>query len=277
MGYLLLALGCSVMISTVMRLSGRFVRNEMAMFLGNYATCLVLALSFLRKLPSAAGEGGLFALLLGMVNGAFYLWGFVLLRVNMQENGLVLPSTFMKLGIVLVPTILAVTVLGEQASWMQLIGIALAVGAILVMREKENRRGGKKSLLLLLLLVSGIGDAASNLYDKLGASTRKDDFLTFLFLTAGLCALVLLMRKGERFYAKDLLFGVLIGIPNYFSARFFLSCLSTVPALIAYPVNSVGSILVVTLIGVFFFHEKLTERKWVALGLIALSLILLNL
>ena len=59
MGYLLLALGCSVMISTVMRLSGRFVRNEMAMFLGNYATCLVLALSFLRKLPSAAGEGGL--------------------------------------------------------------------------------------------------------------------------------------------------------------------------------------------------------------------------
>lgn len=277
MGYLLLAMGCSVMISTVMRLSDRFVRNEMAMFLGNYLTCLTLALFFLRRLPSAAGAEGRTALLLGAINGAFYLWGFVLLRVNMQENGMVLPATVMKLGIVLIPTVLAVTLLRERADLLQLIGIALAVCAILVMREPDGQKSGKKSLLLLLLLVSGLGDAMANLYDKLGTPERKDDFLVFLFLTASLCALILVLRRREPIRIQDLLFGVLIGIPNYFSARFFLACLSTVPALVAYPVNSVGSILVVTLIGLFFFRETLSKRKWVALGIIVVSLVCLNL
>jgi len=41
-----------------------------------------------------------------------YLGSFMLLRWNIRKNGVVLPATFMKLG-VLVPTVLSVTVFGR--------------------------------------------------------------------------------------------------------------------------------------------------------------------
>ena len=68
----------------------------------------------------------------------------------------------------------------------------------------------------------------------------------------------------------------MIGVPNYFSARFLLHALSTVPAVIAYPVYSVATIVSITLAGVFFFKEHLTKRQWIALGIILIAVALLN-
>ena len=72
-------------------------------------------------------------------------------------------------------------------------------------------------------------------------------------------------------------FGLLIGIPNFFSAKFLLGALKTIPAVIVYPVYSVATILTVTLAGVLLFREKLEKRQWMALGIILLALVLLNL
>ena len=72
------------------------------------------------------------------------------------------------------------------------------------------------------------------------------------------------------------MFGLLVGIPNYFSAKFLLGALETLPAVIVYPVYSVGSILVVTLAGVLLFRERLEKHQWVALGVILAALVLLN-
>ena len=46
--------------------------------------------------------------------------------------------------------------------------------------------------------------------------------------------------------------------------------------MVAYPVYSVGGILLVTLAGVLLFRERLGKRRWVALGLILAALVLLN-
>ena len=73
-----------------------------------------------------------------------------------------------------------------------------------------------------------------------------------------------------------MLFGVLLGVPNFYSVRFLLDSLNTVPAVIAYPTFSVSTIMVVTLAGVAFFKEKLSKRQWIALGIILLALALLN-
>ena len=74
----------------------------------------------------------------------------------------------------------------------------------------------------------------------------------------------------------ELIFGLLVGIPNYFSSRFLLRSLSYVPAVIAYPTYSVATMLVITLVGVLAFREKLGRRQWAALGIILVALGLLN-
>lgn len=69
---------------------------------------------------------------------------------------------------------------------------------------------------------------------------------------------------------------MLIGIPNFYSSKFLLWALVDVPAVIAYPVYSVGTILVVTLAGVALFRERLEKRQWLALGMILTALVFLN-
>ena len=80
----------------------------------------------------------------------------------------------------------------------------------------------------------------------------------------------------EKIGKKEIFYGFLVGVPNYFSAKFLLKSLSDVSAVIAYPTYSVATLFIVTVIGVAFFRESLAQRQWTALGLILVALILLN-
>ena len=62
--------------------------------------------------------------------------------------------------------------------------------------------------------------------------------------------------KQQRIGRAELLFGLAIGIPNFFSAKFLLAALNTLPAVIVYPTYSVATMLAVTLAGALFFREK---------------------
>ena len=73
-----------------------------------------------------------------------------------------------------------------------------------------------------------------------------------------------------------MIYGLLIGIPNYYSARFLLESLQSVPAVIVYPTYSVGTIIVVTIVGIFIFKETLYKYQKISMIGILITLILLN-
>jgi multidrug transporter EmrE-like cation transporter len=74
----------------------------------------------------------------------------------------------------------------------------------------------------------------------------------------------------------ELLFGFLIGIPNFYSVRFLLQALETLEGVIVYPTYSVGTILIVALTGRLLFKEQLERRKWIGVAVILVALVLLN-
>ena len=131
--------------------------------------------------------------------------------------------------------------------------------------------------LFLLLLAGGSGDAMSKVFEELGDPILSDLFLLCTFGAALVLCLCLAVRKKERIGLWETVFGLFIGVPNYFSARFLLRSLEDLPAVIVYPSFSVATILVVTLAGVCFFRERLGKRQWIALLAILLALALLNL
>ena len=116
----------------------------------------------------------------------------------------------------------------------------------------------------------------AKVYEQWGSQLLAPQFLFYTFLTAFILCTVLTLRKGQRVGTQELLYGLLIGVPNFFSARFLLLALEDVPAVIAYPSYSVATLLVVTLTGVLVFKERLRKRQWLALGLILVALVLLN-
>lgn len=277
MVYLALAMICSMLVSVAMRMSETYSRNKMSMLAVNYLLCCILALLFTGRMELFPREAGLgLSMGLGAVNGLLYLGGFVLLQWNIGKNGVVLPATFMKLG-VLVPTILAITVFGETPGAAQIIGILAAVAAIVLIQGGGKTETGSLPGLILLLLAGGGGDAMAKIYEEFGPAALKDQFLLYTFVAALLlCAGMCVVRREGVAWA-DVLWGVLISVPNYLSSRFLLLAVGKVRAVVAYPSYSVGTIVLVTLVGVIAFKEKLSARKIAALAIILASLVLLNL
>ncbi len=277
--YLLLAIICSALISIIMRLSTDHIKGNMSMLAMNYLMCLVLGLVH-------TGVRGLFpsspalpaTLGFGVISGALYLGGFVMLQFCISRSGMVLSSIFMKLGL-LVPMVLSIIFFSEMPSALQAIGFVLAVGAIVLInseggKAEKGRRFGLS--LIILLLVGGSCDATNKVFEELFPAELASQFLLYTFAFALIFCLVLVLRGKERPGRAEIFFGLIIGIPNYYCSRFLLLSLNSVPAVIAYPSFSVGTILLVTVTGLFAFREKLSPRRWAALGIIALALVLLN-
>ena len=279
MFYLLLAILSSVMISFIMRYIESRVQNQMGMFMSNYLVCAILSCVFMQNVPWVTLQTmTLKDSLIGILTGVMYLYSFVAMKANMKHNGVMLTTIFMKLG-VLLPTVMAVVVFKESLSGMQLIGFVLAIFAIILINfEKEElHAGGKKALLFVSLFLSGMCDAMSNVFEQMGNPVNKDGFLFATFAMACLLALVLSLRSETKMTKKDALYGIIIGIPNYFSARFMLLALGQLSAVLVYPTFSVSTIVVIAFVSFVVFKEKLSIKKLIAIGIIAVALCLLNL
>ena len=274
---LLLAIASSALVSVTMRLSETKIKNNTAMLAVNYIMCTFLAWAYTgfgSLYPAAVG--GQLAAILGGINGFLYLAGFVLLQRNIRVNGVVLSATFIKLGL-LVSMAVSVLFFGERPEAWQWAGFLLAVAAIVLMNYRPGEgKAGNMAGLLLLLLAGGGGDAMSKIFEELGNPALSDYFLMITFGTALLFCLSLVHIRKEKLGKWEIFFGLLIGIPNFFSAKFLLGALKDIAAVVVYPVYSVATILTVTVTGVLVFREKLDKRQWLALAMILVALVLLN-
>lgn len=273
---LLLATLCSAMLSIVMRHSEGRARSKVAMLGVNYLTCMILTGCFAGKLdPSAEGFGSMLGM--GMINGVFYVSALLAMQYNIPRNGVVLPSVFSKTGALMVPLLLSIVLFAEIPSVYQTVGAVLAVAAILMMNYRKGSNAGSFVALFVLLLTEGMASSMSKIYQEVGNGALSDQFLLFTFTSAFLICVLLLIRSRECPGAKEVLYGVLIGVPNFVASRLVLLALETLPAVIVYPFRSVGSIVIVTLAGVFLFRERLTKRQIAAMIVIFAALALLNL
>lgn len=275
---LLLSTFCSAMLSIVMRCSEGRVRSKTAMLAVNYLTCMVLTGCSigLGKMPLAA-QGMVRAVGLGLINGVFYVSALLAMQFNIRRNGVVLPSVFSKTGSLMVPLILAIFLFGEMPSTWQTAGIVLAVAGILLMNYRKGSTVGSLGALIVLLLTEGLASSMSKVYREVGVSALSDHFLFFTFTSAFVICLVLILRQKESFGLKEIIYGVLIGVPNFVASRLVLKALESLPAMIVYPFRSVGSIVLVMLAGLLVFRERFGKRQLAAMLVILFALVMLNL
>ena len=145
------------------------------MFLSNYAVCILLAILFgLRVNTSAFSEGVIFPIGMGLISGIMYLVNFILLQVNINRNGIVLSTTFMKLGVI-VPTIMAVVVFHETLTLTSIAGILH--GQLHPRRHAAQcQRPGQQHLHLQHLQEQGSGPALDGLFLFLRGQRLQDLF-----------------------------------------------------------------------------------------------------
>ena len=281
--YLSLAIASSAIMAIVLKLFRHQTGNRYGILLGNYLTCIIIALLQFQS-PSIILQTDSVTLICSFISGFLFVAGLVTMQSSIQVNGAILTTAFAKLGLI-VPLLMSILFLKERPGVLQILGLFLVFAAIIVINSTADTFSSSTRpvilLLLAVLLACGGGDAMAKIFERAGSRDMDSMYFFLLFFWAFLFALLLmfleLKRTGKRVNGKEFLAGILVGIPNYFSSVLLLKALIHLPAFLVYPCFSTGTILLVSLVSTVIFKEKPGARKWYGLLLILIALILLNL
>jgi drug/metabolite transporter (DMT)-like permease len=282
-----MAVLCSSAVAVLLRLSAGPGRRKVPVITVNYLTAVVLsvflqgrnlAVSFSTLLSPHEGLSGwnrASAPIMGIPLGVVFLLAFLVYRVALRESGLGLAGGFAKMGILL-PMALSMAFWREFPGALQWVGIGAAVtGAAL---GAFRGGGGRFSPFLLpVFLLNGLAEFGSKVFQRYGDSGRKDFFLMWVFLTAFLCSLPLLLRERGGRCRGSVLLGIPLGLANYFSSWFLIPALDSVNTSVVFSVFGAGTVALLTLAGYVGFGEKPGGRETAVLILVAFSLVLVNL
>lgn len=278
--YLLLTILCSSSIALILKFNAARKGHPLVMLMGNYFTASLIAsvIIFIRKDFSFSIETFLFGLILGVM----FIGSFFIFAKAVETAGTALATVSSRLS-VFIPVLLVVLFFGEVPSTQNYFGFALTVITIILFYLSLNRINQVDShkykyfFLVGVLLFIGINDFAMKYFQMLRSSNEESLFVYMIFTTAFITGLFIIIFRKIKIYSKDILTGFILGIPNVFSTIFLLAALSTLPAIIVYPVMNIGVILVTTISAYLIWKETLNSYGIAAVVLGTAAILLLGL
>ncbi len=243
--------------------------------------------SFFEELPSVLASNHLvfeginsiyWGVLVGIPAGLFFFLAFVFYQKSIHHGSISLAGAFSKLGI-LVPMTMAIILWGEYPSAVQWTGIILALLAIIIIYKPFGVTLDKEKLLPLafLFVFGGIAEFSNKVFQHYSISGYRSVFLLSVFSSAFVISSTVLIISRKRFGRREVLTGLILGIPNLFSSFFLIMALESIKSSVAFPLYSAGSVALITIWGVLFFSERLERSEVLAVSLILFSLVLVNL
>jgi drug/metabolite transporter (DMT)-like permease len=195
---------------------------------------------------------------------------FLIMGISSQRNGLSSTSVAVKMS-------MALSVLGmmisysEELEWMKLAGIMLAITGVISMTIQPTSQKNEVSsawMLIVLFLGSGLLDFLLNYIQHDVLLENETAFFTaFAFGMAGvigICIAFIMWLRGKlKPSLRNILAGILLGIPNYFSIYFLMKAYdvltwsdSSILAII-----NVSIVVIASIVGLLFFKEKWNKLK----------------
>jgi multidrug transporter EmrE-like cation transporter len=97
-------------------------------------------------------------------------------------------------------------------------------------------------------------------------------FLIFIFGSALVWGWFYILVTRQNPKGMDILWGLVLGVPNFFSSYFLLKALAEIPAYVVFPFINIGIIIITALTGRLLFKEELGSKKiaLILLGIIAI-------
>ncbi|MCL6273072.1 EamA family transporter [Muricauda sp. 2012CJ35-5] len=225
-------------------------------------------------------------LLGAMALGIFFILIFNLMAKASQVAGVAVASVATKMSLV-IPVAIGVWLYQEHLSTLQVLGIVLALAAVYFTSIKSNSMVISKKTLILPLLVflgSGIIDTSIKYFEE--RMLEANEVAIFSSMTFGFAALSGFVFIGYKvtkekvgMNLKNVIGGVLLGIPNYFSIFFLLKALQneSLSSAAIFTINNVAVVMLCTLLAIVLFKERLSIKNWCGIGLAVLSIILVAL
>ncbi|CAM1343280.1 EamA family transporter [Tenacibaculum amylolyticum] len=281
--YLVLSILVASLLFVIFKLFDVFKVNTLQAIVINYA----IALSFgfinsevslsVAEIPNQPWFIGAFIL------GFLFITVFNVMGLTAQKNGLSVASVAGKMSVV-IPIIVGIIAYNEGIGFIKVIGIILALVAVYLSSAKSDTSPVKfKNLLLPLLLFLGSGCIDAGLKFVETNYVSKEAVPMFLatifgcaFILGGFFVIFQVIKGNFKFQLKNLIAGIVLGIPNYYSMEFLIKALQTegLESSTLFTINNVSVVILTTVFGLFFFKEKLIKKNWIGIGLAIVSILL---
>lgn len=280
--YLLLSILISSSLFVIFKLFEVYKINTLQAIITNYVVAFFIGLLSsnvdieLVEIPQKSWFIGSLAL------GLLFVSVFNVMALTAQKNGLSVASVAGKMSVI-IPIIFGVFVYQESLGWVKVVGIVLALIAVYLTSMKENLSEQRSYLIypILLFLGSGIIDTAIKYVETTYVKGKElPIFSATIFGFAFLFGILLFIYKRctekVTFSFKNIVGGIVLGIPNYYSIVFLLKALKTegLESSKLFTINNVSVVLLTTIFGLVLFKEKLLPKNWIGIAIAVISIIL---
>jgi len=254
----------------------------------NYITCVITGSVVNGYFPVNAAAMATPWFRWACVMGVLFVSIFTIIGITAQKIGVAVASVANKLSLI-IPVILSVYLYGETVAGWKLAGVILALVAVILTcypsqkNEKENAANRWIYFLPFILFIgSGLLDALINHVQQQYVNEENSNaYLVSGFLSAAVIGSLVLSWQfitGRNSFAwKNMLAGIIIGVPNYFSIWCLVRFLKISPweSSASIPVNNMGIVLFSSVVAWLLFKEKLSFINWagILLSLAAIYLI----
>ena len=205
---------------------------------------------------------------------------------TIQKVGMIITSVFQKLSLVF-PAILGFLIFGEQGTVSKYIAISLAVISIILINIKKATDDDVAAQIKTywywpFIVLFGSGFIEGTLFYAQQTGKVLDAgvaFVSILFFLAGCWGLLFmtLTNQLKKVKRNDLIAGVLIGVPNFFTIYLIIKGLEVgYDGSVLFPLNNVGVIVTVAIVGILFFKEKLSGLNYLGLVMALISVYLIS-
>ena len=216
--------------------------------------------------------------------GALFVSIFFVMAMTAQKNGVSVTSIAGKMSVV-VPVVFGIILYNESVTFLKIVGIIMALIAVYLSSVKEEKSEKNGTLLLPILLFIGSGTIDTLLKYIQENYVSDEDVSIFsgsLFGIAGAFAFFILviktLKKREAFGYKNIIAGIILGIPNYYSIIFLIKALQNknFESSTLFTINNVAIVVVSTLVGLFFFKEKFSVKNKIGVAMAVLGIIIVT-
>jgi drug/metabolite transporter (DMT)-like permease len=272
---LALSIFCSTIIFVLFKLFKKFGIDTFQAIVFNYFTAFIIGVALYHNEwnPNALQEQTWMFFSAG--TSILFIGLFLLMAFSSQSNGVASTSIAVKMSMA-ISLIIMIISYGEEVSALKTAAILLAIlGVFLVSYSGKNKTKMASGWMLLVLFIgSGTLDFTLNLVQKhILQSLTASLFSAISLGLAGIIGSVVLIfriiQNKTQLRAKNLVAGIILGVPNFFSIYLLLLSYKTTgwtdSTVLA--ITNVSVVLFSAVIGFLIFSEEANKRK--IIGLIA--------
>lgn len=216
--------------------------------------------------------------------GFMFICVFNILGKTTQVNGISVASVSSKMAMI-IPILFGIIVFNENLGISKLIGIIVALIAVYFTSKKESGEIKTLNYLLPVLLFFGAGIIDTSMHFIQHHYVKEEEtsiFASFTFIFAFIFGMLFFTLKSikqtNKINGKNILGGILLGIPNYFSMYYLIKALQNknLESATVFTLINIGVILLTTIFSILIFKEKIKQQNYIGILLAIIAVFLVT-